>query len=455
MRLNGAEQKMAKYEGNCFICNKTAGRTALKNHVLKEHSEGGEKCYLIRAEGAYQGSPHWLFFSVSLTAKLDDVDDFLREIWCECCGHLSSFSTRYSELPMTTKISMLDVGYSLLYEYDFGSTTEILVTVVEKIKRPKQQEKVQLLARNVMTAEVCSTCAKPAEYVDAGPWEGDDFACELCLDEKNTGDIHWMPITNSPRSGVCGYDGGLDVWEFDPKGDNKTPERESVALPKPDNLIQLDSFNPQFRFLDDDFEYDFDDSDDDLMLETIDEIRDSGRLEEYLEACAALPPLDPDAVRMLVETEDFDLLEELSLFVVHVFEQVSQLTDEEKEGYDLSEIYDAYEMMVELINRLSTFIGEGLGLENFTIPKMTKQSSKVADNVINLFGESNQPTAEEKWNYLSQEIKQKILNNVFCVKCGVSSIKEGFTINQESIGIVLRGQCCKCDSPVIRAIEEK
>jgi len=439
---------MPKYEGNCFICNKTAGRTALKNHTLKEHNEGDQQCYLIRAEGAYQGSPHWLLFSIPLTAKLDDIDDFLREIWCECCGHLSSFSTRYHELPMTMKMSMFDVGEILQYEYDFGSTTEILVTIVEKIKRSKQQEKVQLIARNVMPIVSCSMCKKIAEYVDAGSWGIDRFACGACAKKQMTDYTYWMPITNSPRSGVCGYDGEFDIWEFAPTGVNVEPNRKTAIHSKPDNVIELDSF---------DFDVDFDDEDfeqEDIMAKTIAEIREEGRLKEYLEACVSLPPLDPNEIQILLESEDFNFLEQISFFVIHTFDQISQLTDEEKEGYDLSEIYAAHDLIIELMNHLSNLIGAGLGLEHFTIPKQTKKSSKVADNVINLFGESNLSTAQEKWDDISKEIQQKIINNVFCVKCGVSSIEEGFSITQESIGIVLEGNCTTCKSAVVRVIEE-
>ena len=54
---------MSKYEGNCFICGKTADRTALKNHLLKEYNNGSEGRCLIRAESVYRESPFWLFFT--------------------------------------------------------------------------------------------------------------------------------------------------------------------------------------------------------------------------------------------------------------------------------------------------------------------------------------------------------------------------------------------------------
>ena len=202
---------MATLNGNCFICGKTAGKTAIKNHVLKDHDNGDEKCYLLRAEGVYDKS-FWLFFTVPIDASLTVVDKFLRNIWCECCGHLSAFSKGGSEFGKARKLSTLNVGDILLYEYDFGSTTEIALIVVDEILRTKQREKVQLLARNAPLDEKCDECGASALYVNI--YEGVNY-CNDCA-ENEEDDEMLMPITNSPRSGECGYDGGLDIWKFDP-----------------------------------------------------------------------------------------------------------------------------------------------------------------------------------------------------------------------------------------------
>lgn len=42
------------------------------------------------------------------------------------------------------------------------------------------------------------------------------FLCDSCFDEKEDEYEYLLPITNSPRTGVCGYDGELDVFEFTP-----------------------------------------------------------------------------------------------------------------------------------------------------------------------------------------------------------------------------------------------
>jgi hypothetical protein len=212
---------MAASNGNCFICGKTAGKTALKNHILKDHNGGDESCYLLKAEGAYS-KEHWIFFAVSIDAPMSVVDKFLRDIWCECCGHLSAFRAGGREFGKARKLSALDIGDTLLYEYDFGSTTEIIITVVDKISRKKQKEKAQLLGRNAPMDELCEKCGAPATVVDPL----DDYAvlCDKCAEESADEGVQ-LPITNSPRSGECGYDGELDIWTFDPSKPFPQPQK--------------------------------------------------------------------------------------------------------------------------------------------------------------------------------------------------------------------------------------
>ncbi|MDR2529929.1 MAG: hypothetical protein LBC65_00105 [Oscillospiraceae bacterium] len=200
---------MAASNGNCFVCGETTGKIAMKNHIIKKHGNGDEECCLIKAEGAYDKN-YWLLFSVPLDAPMSSVDKFLRRIWCECCGHLSAFRYGGREFGKTRKVSALEIGSTLYYEYDFGSTTEILLTVVDKISRPKQREKVQLLARNVPLADICDNCGKPAAYVDA--WER-ELLCAECAAKVDEDAL--LPVVNSPRCGECAYDGEQDIWTFD------------------------------------------------------------------------------------------------------------------------------------------------------------------------------------------------------------------------------------------------
>jgi hypothetical protein len=200
---------MAVMRGHCFICDKTVVKTAIKNHLLKDHNEGGERCFLIKAEGAYS-KRYWLYFSIPINATLSDMDHFLRKIWCECCGHLSAFRVGREELEMSSKLSsVFAMGTALLYEYDFGSTTTINVTAVSAISRPAQRLAVQVLARNLLPEWRCVKCGEPATQVN--PWER-EVLCGKCAEEEEDGD-EFLPITNSPRCGICGYCGESDMWE--------------------------------------------------------------------------------------------------------------------------------------------------------------------------------------------------------------------------------------------------
>jgi len=207
---------MLKYRRDRKRSGKTAGKTAIKNHILKDHNFGDEQCYLLKAEGAYN-KDYWLFFAVPLDASLSAADKFLREIWCECCGHMSAFRMGGRDFGKARKLSALGIGDVLLYEYDFGSTTEIILTVVDGILRKKQKDKVQLLARNEPAQEKCDECGAPAVCIDV--CEGVNY-CESCAENADDEGM-LMPITNSPRSGECGYDGELDIWEFNPNKEVK------------------------------------------------------------------------------------------------------------------------------------------------------------------------------------------------------------------------------------------
>src|SRR5206468_4265930 len=95
--------------------------------------------------------PYWLHVEMPGNATFGDLDDFLRRIWLECCGHLSAF--RFSDKVMSSlgvddredsfdmelpDEQLLDyevaevVGPKLAfgYEYDFGSTTALRLKVV-------------------------------------------------------------------------------------------------------------------------------------------------------------------------------------------------------------------------------------------------------------------------------------------------------------------------------------
>lgn len=208
-------------KGNCYICGAELGKTAMKNHILKAHGgeDSGQECNLLKIEGAYD-KDYWLFIDLPVDSSLSDVDKFLRKIWLECCGHLSEFSgPGHRKIGKSRKLNTFSAGNQLLHEYDFGTPTETLITVVGAIKRKPQGENVRLLARNVPPQFKCAKCGSPAEYICTQcVYDSDNpFYCSAC-GEKHEHDEMLLPVTNSPRMGECGYDGELDTFTFVPPG---------------------------------------------------------------------------------------------------------------------------------------------------------------------------------------------------------------------------------------------
>lgn len=119
------------------------------------------------------------------------------------------------EIPKGRKVkAALTRNMKMDYEYDFGSTTSLQLTVVEEYPA-KADKDIVLLSRNEPLELLCETCGKePATQI-----------CSVCVDyEKNAfckkcakqhaktcsdfADYAAMPVVNSPRMGVCGYEGG-------------------------------------------------------------------------------------------------------------------------------------------------------------------------------------------------------------------------------------------------------
>ncbi len=208
---------MAGVKGNCYLCGKEFGKIAAKNHIIKEHSDpsGQEECRLLLIEGA-EDKNYWLYVDIPTSASLSSLDRFLRKIWLECCGHMSAFRMKNRKVGKSDKLEDFNVGDVLLHIYDFGSTTETLITVVGTVYR-RPQRGVRLLARNIPMTYTCCKCGAAAKYIDAANYDSENpFYCENCAESDNALDFA-LPITNSPRMGICAYCGEFDTFTFVPK----------------------------------------------------------------------------------------------------------------------------------------------------------------------------------------------------------------------------------------------
>ncbi|MDR3279806.1 MAG: hypothetical protein LBT23_04780 [Synergistaceae bacterium] len=205
-------------DGNCFICGKTLGKTAMKNHILKSHArDGNEECCLLKIEDAYDKN-FWLFVDIPLEKTLSKLDEFLRDIWLECCGHLSAFRIQGEEISKRQKLRAFHDGTALLHEYDFGSTSETSITFVGETTREVRKKAARLLARNIPHEYKCAGCCAPADIlcVECMWDDSESFYCAKCADAHHDGEHEEMliPVVNSPRMGMCGDLPDLDIYRF-------------------------------------------------------------------------------------------------------------------------------------------------------------------------------------------------------------------------------------------------
>lgn len=161
---------------------------------------------------------YWMHLEVPANATLKVLDGFLREIWLECCGHMSAFtigSKRYSVAPMgeldeaSMKFKLekvLQPGMQFYHEYDFGTTTDLMLKVVSEGEG--KSKSIRILARNEPPEITCVSCGKMATQVCTEcAWEDKGWLCDQCAAKHECDEDMFLPVVNSPRVGMCGYTG--------------------------------------------------------------------------------------------------------------------------------------------------------------------------------------------------------------------------------------------------------
>lgn len=221
--------------GKCNLCGGTFSKSAMTKHLklCKQQKEGFSKTpasarspqktktFHLVVEGRYLPD-YWMHLEVPANAKLEALDCFLRDIWLECCGHLSAFTIadrKYSVAPMAEfddksmniKLDrVLEPGMKFFHEYDFGTTTDLMLKVVSEGESELKDQSIQVLARNEPPAILCESCGKMATQVCTEClWsgEGKGWLCDQCAAKHKCGEELLLPVVNSPRVGMCGYTG--------------------------------------------------------------------------------------------------------------------------------------------------------------------------------------------------------------------------------------------------------
>jgi hypothetical protein len=213
--------------GKCAFCGREMTKGGLTRHLktgaqrqeaIAAADQGAGKkqaIYHLQAQDAW-GGDFWLHLEMNGTATLKDLDRYLRAIWLECCGHLSQFSIGGwggSEIAMSRRIEQVFApGVELEHIYDFGTSSHTMVKALGVRRgKPLTKHPIFLMARNDAPEVACMECGKPAAWLCMECMDEYDqmgFLCDEHVEEhphEDYGDP--VPVVNSPRLGMCGYDG--------------------------------------------------------------------------------------------------------------------------------------------------------------------------------------------------------------------------------------------------------
>jgi hypothetical protein len=218
----------AQSKGKCIFCREEFSKNQMTRHLQickKRGTEAGAgkgrkpkqgKLFHLVVEGRDLPG-YWMHLEIPAEAALHDLDQFLRETWLECCGHLSAFMIEGEQYLVTgdlepgdkdmkVKLSkVLRPGLKFFHDYDFGTTTHLALKVVSEREGEIPKDWVNLLAMNNPPLIPCEKCGKPATQVCVACGEG--WLCEVCVPAHECEEDMFLPVVNSPRVGQCGYTG--------------------------------------------------------------------------------------------------------------------------------------------------------------------------------------------------------------------------------------------------------
>ena len=221
-----------KSSGKCLFCNQMFDQNEIGKHIDKHltqmEKEDKDKITKSYHHIIVEAAEMFLHILVKSGAKMADIDNFLKDIWLDCCGHLSGFGHKNFKIKMSDTVTDIFVPKVKIYhDYDYGSTTRVELKA-GKAYSLHLKETLILLSRNEPLKLMCVTCKKlPAVYLcSTCIYDGYAFFCEKCAGKHGETcadftDYASMPIVNSPRMGVCGYTGGSIDKERDGAYKNK------------------------------------------------------------------------------------------------------------------------------------------------------------------------------------------------------------------------------------------
>lgn len=224
--------KKMKTNGTCAYCNKEIPKNSrsIKTHISKcdgknKTKKGKSSRHMILLiEGKYSHE-YWLVVKAKPDTSLKEIDWFIKNIWVECCDHLSSFvEGDNDDIEMEKKIGQVfEKGFKVDHVYDFGSSTELSLSLIDEIEDEDEKD-IKIIFRNKDIDFKCSCCDNKAVMIcPFCIYNGSGLLCQSCIRNhecvKEEGDDLLLPLVNSPRVGECAYEGyqDKDVKKYFPK----------------------------------------------------------------------------------------------------------------------------------------------------------------------------------------------------------------------------------------------
>ena len=202
---------------NCKFCNKKFGINAIVDHlsICISNCVNNKSGYLIEfiSIGDITNKSYQMFAIFGTKCKFSHIDMFLRNMWCECCNHISTIAVfeevnknqTHKSVKFNTLISKYENANQFIYCYDMGSTTNIYFRIIEKLDGINKNTDIELLYRNEPFKIKCNNykkCKGFSMYVF-----DENMFCNECKNNINEEKQEFiLKLSNSPRTGICDYE---------------------------------------------------------------------------------------------------------------------------------------------------------------------------------------------------------------------------------------------------------
>ncbi|WP_293981281.1 SEC-C metal-binding domain-containing protein [uncultured Clostridium sp.] len=232
--------------GRCYYCNKELTERTIKRHMksckemrkfirdeISDKESRTRNQFIISIKDKYDKNTYCVYISISSVLQLLHLDRFIRDVWVNCCDHLSCFiinkviyNDNSNEMyEMSVRLNdILFCGMKFQYEYDFGTSTYLELEVIDELKVSEKHSMIEIIARNDEIEHKCRKCGEHAEYIN---YNESEFLCKKCSEYISKSSLENLNIEyigdtyfNSPRDGICSYRGNRDAEKKYMPGNN-------------------------------------------------------------------------------------------------------------------------------------------------------------------------------------------------------------------------------------------